>query len=249
MIKTKGFRVSPTEVETEVLRHQEVSEAVAFAVPNVSVGEDIACAYTSVNGKVIPDAVLTQFLKTQLPNHMVPAILLHFESFPILGNAGKHDRKQIKAQHTNASASCRQSMEAEHRAIAQPRVVIGVIGDDIHIVGNRIMQLALEESGCRVFNLRTRNRPEHFVQAALEVNAHAVFVSSLNGEGEHWCADFRSRFREVGLHETLLYVGGNIVVGNRTEETVERLFRAMALTASITSVLTSAWQSTIYLWT
>ena len=61
------------------------------------------------------------------------------------------------------------------------RVVIGVIGDDIHIVGNRIMQLALEESGFRVFNLRTRNRPEHFCQAALEVNAHAVFVSSLNG--------------------------------------------------------------------
>jgi acyl-CoA synthetase (AMP-forming)/AMP-acid ligase II len=98
MIKTKGFRVSPTEVETEVLRHPEVSEAVAFAVPNISVGEDIACAYTSLDGKIIPDAVLTQFLKTQLPNHMVPAILLHFESFPILGNAGKHDRKQIKAQ-------------------------------------------------------------------------------------------------------------------------------------------------------
>ena len=52
-----------------------------------------------------------------------------------------------------------------------PRIVIGVIGDDIHVVGNRIMQLALEESGCQVFNLRTRNRPEHFCQAALEVNA------------------------------------------------------------------------------
>jgi methylaspartate mutase sigma subunit len=107
-----------------------------------------------------------------------------------------------------------------------PRVVIGVIGDDIHIVGNRIMQLALEESGCCVFNLRTRNRPEHFVQAALEVNADAVFVSSLNGEGEHWCADFRSRFVEAGLGQTLLYVGGNVVVGNRPEPEVERLFRA-----------------------
>ena len=49
----------------------------------------------------------------------------------------------------------------------RPRVIIGVIGDDIHIVGNRIMQLALEESGCRVFNLRTRNRPEHFVPGPL----------------------------------------------------------------------------------
>jgi amino acid adenylation domain-containing protein len=96
MIKTKGFRVSPTEVETEVLRHLDVVEAVAFAVPNISVGEDVACAYTSADGKPIAEAVLKQFLKSQLPNHMVPATLLHFDSFPILGNAGKHDRKQIK---------------------------------------------------------------------------------------------------------------------------------------------------------
>src|SRR5687767_5007536 len=88
------------------------------------------------------------------------------------------------------------------------RVVIGVIGDDIHVTGNRIMQLALEESGFQVFNLRTRNRPEHFCQAALEVNADAVFVSSLNGEGEYWCANFRDRFDKVGLPHILLYVGG-----------------------------------------
>ena len=110
-------------------------------------------------------------------------------------------------------------------AACSGRVVIGVIGDDIHIVGNRIMHLALKESGFRVFNLRTRNRPEHFCEAALEVNAHAVFVSSLNGEGEHWCADFRRRFEEVGMGHVLLYVGGNVVVGSRPDEEVERLFR------------------------
>ena len=102
--------------------------------------------------------------------------------------------------------------------------MIGVIGDDIHVVGNRIMQLALEESGFIVFNLRTRNRPQHFLQAALETNAHAVFVSSLNGEGEYWCADFRRPFTEQGLGHILLYVGGNIVVGKRSQESVSTLF-------------------------
>jgi methylaspartate mutase sigma subunit len=104
------------------------------------------------------------------------------------------------------------------------RVVVGVIGDDIHVVGNRIMQLALEESGFQVFNLRTRNRPEHFCQAALEVNADAVFVSSLNGEGEYWCADFRRQFADVGLGDILLYVGGNVVVGKRAMADVISLF-------------------------
>ena len=107
-----------------------------------------------------------------------------------------------------------------------PRVVIGVIGDDIHVVGNRIMELALEESHYRVFNLRTRNRPEHFVEAALEVNARAVFVSSLNGEGEYWCAGFRQRFIDIGLPDMLLYVGGNLIVGKRDQDDVVRQFKS-----------------------
>ncbi|MDP3085879.1 MAG: AMP-binding protein [Rubrivivax sp.] len=96
MIKTKGFRVSPTEVETEVVRHADIVDAVAFAVPNISVGEDVACAYTTVDGQPLAEPVLRQFLKSNLPNHMVPALLVHFDAFPILGNAGKLDRKGIK---------------------------------------------------------------------------------------------------------------------------------------------------------
>lgn len=109
--------------------------------------------------------------------------------------------------------------------MSRSRVVIGVIGHDIHIVGNRIMQLALEECGFSVYNLRTRNRPERFAQAALEVNAHAVFVSSLNGEGEYWCSDFRKHFSDVGLNNILLYIGGNIVVGKRGQQEVIALFK------------------------
>lgn len=96
MIKTKGFRVSPTEVESEVVRHPDVVDAVAFAVPNIAIGEDVACAYTSSDGKPLSDQVLIHFLKTQLPNHMVPSHLVHFDSFPITGNAGKLDRKTIR---------------------------------------------------------------------------------------------------------------------------------------------------------
>jgi amino acid adenylation domain-containing protein len=96
MIKTKGFRVSPTEVEAEVVRHSEVVDAVAFAVQNIAVGEDIACAYTTVTGQPVPEAVFKQFLKSALPNHMVPSTLIHFDSFPITGNAGKLDRKAIR---------------------------------------------------------------------------------------------------------------------------------------------------------
>jgi len=96
MIKTRGFRVSPTEVESEVVRHPEISAAVAFGVINIGVGEDIACAYTTHSGEPLPEPTLIQFLKTNLPRHMVPAYVIHFTTFPITGNAGKVDRKTIK---------------------------------------------------------------------------------------------------------------------------------------------------------
>ena len=96
MIKTKGFRVSPTEVEVEVVRHPEIVDAVAFAVPNIAIGEDVACAYTTVTRQPISEQILKQYLKANLPSHMVPAYLIHFDSFPITGNAGKLDRKSIK---------------------------------------------------------------------------------------------------------------------------------------------------------
>lgn len=96
MIKTKGFRVSPTEVESEMVEHTAITAAVAFAVPNIAVGEDIACAYLTENGEALPERTLKQYLKNRLPGHMVPTHLLHFEHFPITGNAGKFDRKQIK---------------------------------------------------------------------------------------------------------------------------------------------------------
>lgn len=96
MIKTKGFRVSPTEVEAELVAHPEIVDAVAFAVTNIAVGEDVACAYTTVTRQPVAEPILKQYLKAHLPSHMVPAYLIHFESFPITGNAGKLDRKTIK---------------------------------------------------------------------------------------------------------------------------------------------------------
>ncbi|MEO0974919.1 MAG: AMP-binding protein, partial [Pseudomonadota bacterium] len=97
MIKTRGFRVSPTEVEAEVIECEGIAAAVAFAVPNISVGEDVACAYTTQDGQPLNERKLMQHLKTTLPRHMVPAYFVHFAEFPITGNAGKFDRKSIKA--------------------------------------------------------------------------------------------------------------------------------------------------------
>lgn len=97
MIKTRGFRVSPTEVESEVINHPNIQSAVAYGVRRIEVGEEIACAYTTDDAQEIPQHQLMQFLKSTLPRHMVPAYLVHFPKFPITGSGGKIDRKAVKA--------------------------------------------------------------------------------------------------------------------------------------------------------
>ena len=104
------------------------------------------------------------------------------------------------------------------------RLVFGVIGDDIHVVANRVLEICICESGIMAVNLGTNNSPESFVDAACEIEAHAVLVSSLNGEGEHWCNNFRKRFDEIGREDILLYIGGNLVIGDRSKNKVIKLF-------------------------
>jgi len=105
-------------------------------------------------------------------------------------------------------------------------VVLGVIGNDIHVVGNKIIAEALKNRGFRVVNLGTNNKPEYFVDAAIEVNAHAVLIASLNGEGEIWCRDIRARFQKSEMPRIILYAGGNLIVGDKTHSEVENIYKS-----------------------
>ena len=115
--------------------------------------------------------------------------------------------------------------------VAQPNgaatVVTGVIGSDTHIVGNRILSMALEEAGYKVVALGALTPAAEFVKAALETNADVILVSSLYGQGELDCRGFRELCIEAGLEDILLYVGGNLIVGKHRWEMVERIFLDM----------------------
>jgi methylaspartate mutase sigma subunit len=112
-------------------------------------------------------------------------------------------------------------------AAAGKTLVTGVIGADTHIVGNRILSLALEKAGFKVVALGALTPAEDFIKAAVETAADAILVSSLYGQGELDCRGFRDLCIEAGLDEILLYVGGNLVVGKRSWEETERTYLAM----------------------
>ena len=109
----------------------------------------------------------------------------------------------------------------------QRTLVTGVIGSDTHIVGNRILSMALEKAGYRVITLGALTPAADFVKAAVETAADAIMVSSLYGQGELDCRGFRDLCIEAGLDDILLYVGGNLIVGKHPWPAVGKIFLDM----------------------
>ncbi len=106
-------------------------------------------------------------------------------------------------------------------------VVLGVLGVDAHVVGNKIMAHALEESGFKVVNIGTFSSQEDFIRAAIESAADALLVGSLCGHGEMECRNFRENCIEAGIGNIHMVVGGNLVVGKQQWDEVERRFLDM----------------------
>ena len=107
------------------------------------------------------------------------------------------------------------------------KLVIGVIGADVHAVGNKILYHAFTDAGFEVINLGVMVSQEEYIAAAIESNADAIVVSSLYGQGELDCRGMREKCDEAGLEGILLYVGGNIVIGKQPFDEVEKRFKAM----------------------
>ena len=106
-------------------------------------------------------------------------------------------------------------------------IVIGVIGADVHAVGNKILYHAFTEAGFQVINLGVMVSQEEYIAAAIETKADAIVVSSLYGQGELDCRGLREKCDEAGLKGIPLLVGGNIVIGKQRFEDVEPRFKAM----------------------
>ena len=111
--------------------------------------------------------------------------------------------------------------------MGKKKVVIGVIGSDVHAVGNKIINRALDDEGFEVINLGVTVTQEEFINAAIEADADAILISSLYGQGELDCRGFGDKCKEAGLNDILLYVGGNICIGKQNFEDVEGRFKEM----------------------
>jgi acyl-coenzyme A synthetase/AMP-(fatty) acid ligase len=105
MIKTSGYRVSPTEVEEIVYASGLVGDAVAVGASHPSLGEAIVliCSPPAAGspetrtGAELASALLAH-CKAQMPGFMVPQRIEWLEALPRNPN-GKFDRPALAARY------------------------------------------------------------------------------------------------------------------------------------------------------
>jgi acyl-CoA ligase (AMP-forming) (exosortase A-associated) len=100
MIKTSGYRVSPTEVEEAIYATGLVGEVVAFGAAHPVLGEAIVVIATPPSsGALDTDAVIRE-MKAKVPPYMVPHKIVERANLPRNPN-GKMDRKQLSTEVGN----------------------------------------------------------------------------------------------------------------------------------------------------
>ncbi|MEA5549581.1 amino acid adenylation domain-containing protein [Anabaena cylindrica UHCC 0172] len=98
-IKIRGFRIELGEITGVINSHPQVKQALVM-VQKTTTGENRIVAYFTSDIAADLKTDLPEFLKTKLPNYMIPAAFVPLETIPLTVN-GKVDQKALPAPDWN----------------------------------------------------------------------------------------------------------------------------------------------------
>jgi len=95
MIKSSGYRISPTEVEEVLYASGCVRAAAVIGIPDEILGQRIKAFVVSSNGKPLEPESLLAFCAMKLPRHMVPKSIEYLYELPTT-SSGKVDYPALR---------------------------------------------------------------------------------------------------------------------------------------------------------
>lgn len=91
LINRGGEKIMPSEVEEVILRHPSVMQAVAFSIPHLTLGEDLAIAIVKNKETEVNEVEIRQFIAASLAGYKVPSKVVFTNEIP-RGATGKIQR-------------------------------------------------------------------------------------------------------------------------------------------------------------
>ena len=95
MIKSSGFRISPTEVEEVLFQSGMLREAAVIGIPHETLGHVIRAYVAPRDGETVNSEILISFCAEKMPRYMVPRTVEVLESLPKTSN-GKVDYPALR---------------------------------------------------------------------------------------------------------------------------------------------------------
>lgn len=96
-IKIRGYRVEPGEIESQILGHQDIKDAVVITFANENNPEVLElCAYVvpEKSTAILDTEDLTAYLSKKLPHYIIPGYIVVLSEIPLTAN-GKIDRNRL----------------------------------------------------------------------------------------------------------------------------------------------------------
>jgi len=113
MMKTSGYRVSPTEVEEVLYATRLVGECVAFGVDHPTLGQAIQVIATPASGSALDSAELLAECRRRMPAYMVPAAVTVYPGALPRNPNGKIDRKLLAGEFVASQGDATAAAQAK----------------------------------------------------------------------------------------------------------------------------------------
>lgn len=114
-IKLLGHRIELGEIEQQILNHPRIREAAVTVVRSGLNDLQIVCFYTSKADSTLPPESVRDFLRTSLPDVMIPSALIPLASLP-LTPAGKIDYQVLPTDQCVLKSGRQENMEQSIRS-------------------------------------------------------------------------------------------------------------------------------------
>jgi amino acid adenylation domain-containing protein len=97
MIKSRGYRIEIGEIETVLLRHEEIREAAVVGIPDELIGRRIKAVVCPKSGGSLTAAAIKEYCRNHLPSYMVPDAVELVEMLPRT-STNKINRKLLEKE-------------------------------------------------------------------------------------------------------------------------------------------------------
>ncbi len=161
-VKVNGYRIELGEIESALLHHDSIMQAVVLVQTNKQGVRVLVAHYVCAPNAEVDAEELRQFLRTHLPEYMIPREFHQHQEFPKTNN-GKTDRKALAAGPSLAKPSVPKSQDSQPAATSPVSL------------GRLELEETLEQIWLDILGLESLSREANF----FDLGGHSLLTISL----------------------------------------------------------------------